>query len=247
MTARQDRALVLVQIGRPLALGLVKLGIGLALAAAGFLGIFVLASALGLVSLVWIAPLAVWLIWWACRLIPDGFSDATVRLLYGRVLPPRAMTIDRQGVRYSGEYAGAGAATGTFDIDVPWSGISDAGFRPGPGDYNWFCFDIQTDLPQPGPQLRQAVIDAGRAGMVVQIEQNWIAAEVGDDSTVAERRIMSNMFWFGTPLAVNLGTCRRARPARIDAALRRWAPTGLRCDSQEPEWWHPPLLDRLLH
>jgi hypothetical protein len=68
----------------------------------------------------------------------------------------------------------------------------------------------------------------------------WIDSVFTGDDPAGRWRLLANMFWFGTPLAINLAVCPKASPARIDRFLVQHAPPGIRCVSPERAWWRPP-------
>lgn len=242
--AADGPVVTLVHVGHPLGMGLVKTQLGLGVIGLSGLGLFVLAeSPAGLAAAAAALVPALWMTDWGSLMFVDGFSDVVVRLRAGRLSPGRAMILDRYGVRYSGRYTGAG--DDVFDVVVAWSEITAAQFRPGPFGSPWFCLDASTTLPDPGDDLRALAQRLPPVYASAEISM-WIGARIGGEGTPAQRRVLENMYRFGTPLAINLALCRGGSAGRVDRFLRRWAPPHCRCLPTERPWWRPPPAARYL-
>lgn len=236
--------LKLVHVGRPIGMGLVKTLLGLSLIGLSGLGLFLLAkSAAGLAAAMAGLVPALWMTDWGSLMFVDGITDVLVRLRTRHIRPGRAMILDRHGVHYSGRYTGAGDEV--FDVVVAWSEITGAQFRPGPFEYPWFCLDAPTTLPDPGDDLRALYqrLPPDHAAARIWV---WVSEQIGGRGRPAQRRVLENMYRFGTPLAINLALCRGGSAGRVDRFLRRWAPPHCRCLPTERPWWRPPPAERYL-
>jgi hypothetical protein len=225
-------------------MGLVKTLLGLGLIGLSGLGLFLLAkSPAGLAAAMAGLVPALWMTDWGSLMFVDGITDVLVRLRTRYIRPGRAMILDRHGARYSGGYTGAGDEA--FDVVVAWSEITAARFRPGPYEYPWFCLDAPTTLPEPGDDLR-ALTQSLPPDQAAALIWGWISAQIGEQGPPAQRRVLENMYRFGTPLAINLALCRGGSAGRVDRFLRRWAPPHCRCLPTERPWWRPPPAKRYL-
>lgn len=236
--------LKLVHVGRPIALGLVKTLLGLGFTGLAGLGLFVLGkSDAGLGAVMAGLIPAFWMTDWGALMFVDGITDVLVRLRTGSLRSGRAMILDRHGVRYSSQYTGT--EDDVFDVVVTWSEVTETGFRTGPFEYPWFCLDAPTTLPDPGEDLRAMTnrLPPGHAAAGIWA---WTLAQLGGEGTPAQRRLLENMYRFGTPLAINLALCRGGSARRVDRFLRRWAPPHCRCQPTERPWWSPPPAERYL-
>lgn len=214
--------LFLVHRGRPVPLGLFKFGVGLVLWGGAIAAIFPIAW-VDLWLLALYALPGIWLVDWGSRMSLDGVTDLISRWGWRRMRAGRAMTLDRAGVRYRGDYADGA------ELSVPWAQVSETVFQTGIEGSWWFC------LRAPVPV---------QAGLVAQrlawSPAQWAAAIAAGSATVAQRRIHENVLWFGTPFAVNLEVCPGARVGSLDRALDSWTTGRLRCRPPQPAWWKPP-------
>jgi hypothetical protein len=239
---RASAVLELIHVGRPVGLGIVKTALGLGLFGLTVLGMYLLAARSGLgVAIVGLIP-AFWLVDWGSLMLVDGVSDLIARWRLGDVRPHLAMVLSPDGVRCSGRYTGA---ADNADLTVTWDEITGSGFRRGPGGSLWFCLDAPVPIAAPGELERAAVLRLP-VEVIPRMVSAWIDSVIAGDDPPERRRLLANMFWFGTPLAVNLAICPKASPARVDQFLARHAPQGIRCVNPEGTWWRPPPASRYL-
>jgi hypothetical protein len=239
---RASAVLELGHVGRPVGLGIVKTALGLGLSGLAVLGAYLLAVRSGLgVAIAGLIP-AFWLVDWGSLMLVDGVSDLIARWRVGDVRPHLAMVLSADGVRCSARYTGA---ADNADLTVTWDEITGSGFRRGPGGSLWFCLDAPVPIAAPGELERVAVLRLP-VEAIPRMVSVWIDSVIADDDPPGRRRLLANMFWFGTPLAVNLAVCPQASPARVDQFLARHAPQGIRCVNPERAWWRPPPASRYL-
>jgi len=235
-------SLELVHVGRPVGLGIVKSAAGLGLFGCTVLGMFLITVSSGFGVFMGLLVPALWLVDWGSLMAADGITDLFARWRLGDVRPSRAMVLTAEGVRYAVVYTGA---AGDADVIVRWDEITGSGFRRGPGGSLWFCLDALTEFPVPG-ELERAAVRELPPELVSRMASHWIDSVIADGAPFGRRRLLENMFWFGTPLAINLAVCPGASPGKVDRFLARHAPRGIRCVSAERAWWRPPALSRYL-
>jgi hypothetical protein len=233
--------LELVHVGRSIGLGTVKTALGAGLCAVDVTGMSLLAR-VGLGAVIAALVPALWLVDWGSLMVLDGVTDVIARLRTGDSRPGLAMILSADGVRVSPRYPGSRSLA---DLTVGWDEVTGAAFRRGPAGSLWFCLDTPSPLPAPGPDM---VLSARNLPVerVPRLVTLWINTVIGRDDPPELRRLLANMFWFGTPLAVNLAVCPGGSLARVDRFLARHTPGGIRCVSPEREWWRPPPLTRYL-
>ena len=238
---QRSGVLELVHVGRSIPLGSLKSALGFALFAFAVGGELLIGFSNFAAAMVGLVP-ALWLVDWGTMMLVDGVSDVYVRLAQGDLRPALAMVLSAEGVRFSCRYTGVPDAA---DLTVPWGGVTGAAFRRGPQGFLWFCLDAPGLIP--GPEgLDREYLATMRVESIPRLVTVWINSVIGPDDPPEYRRILANVFWFGTPLAVNLAICPEATVRRVDRFLVRHAPAGIRCLSPQREWWRPPLLSRYL-
>ena len=235
-------SLELVHVGRPVGLGILKTAVGLGLFGFTVLGMFLITANSGFGAFMGMLIPALWLIDWGSLMAGDGLSDLIARWRLGDPRPSRAMILTAGGVRYSPRYI---PTAGNADLMVSWDEVTGSGFRRGPGGSLWFCLDALAQLPAPG-ELERAAVQRLPVEVISRMATLWIDSVITDGAPPGRRRLLENMFWFGTPLAINLAVCPRAKPAKVDRFLARHAPRGIRCINPERAWWRPPPLARYL-
>jgi hypothetical protein len=238
---QRSAVLELVHVGRSIPLGALKSVIGFAVFAFALGGELVIGFSNFAAAMAGLVP-ALWLADWGTMMLVDGVSDVYVRLARGDVQPALAMVLSADGVRLSRRYTGVPDAS---DLTVPWGGVTGAAFRRGPQGFLWFCLDAPGLIP--GPEgLDRDYLATMRVESIPLLAAVWINSVIRPDDPREYRRILGNVFWFGTPLAVNLAVCPGVTVRRVDRFLVRHAPEGIRCISPQREWWQPPPLSRYL-
>lgn len=144
----------------------------------------------------------------------DGVTDFLARRAT-RDLPHKAITVDRDGLRYSAAWK-----DGVYEASVPWHEVDGCASRPGLGGHVFLCFDAPGRYPS--PPAESGCDPAADPDVVRAQAYLWSMVVSPGPISERERTLLLDTYVFGTPFAVNLAICPGVDTAQLDRQLRHW-------------------------